>query len=120
METVGGDMTPDPDLDLEPLRARLADVQRHLSDAIESCKQLGRMASQALMARDQALNPRAASHESRRGSDVEAWIKRHRELYGRTDDKWHAIDYMLDDYRDHADTGTPLDREVQGPHSEED
>ncbi|WP_045740756.1 hypothetical protein [Actinoplanes rectilineatus] len=66
-----------------------------------------------------ALDGRPAVHEAMRGSDVEAWLKRHREAYrepdGTVTGAWHAIDGILDDYRDHADTGTPLSSEVQGP-----
>lgn len=64
-------------------------------------------------------------HEARRGNDVEAWIKRARESQragtgdrGRTG-AWYALDGLLDDYREHADTGTPLSQRVQGPHAEE-
>lgn len=65
----------------------------------------------------------------RRGDPVEAWIKRHRDEcaelspadaahYGThaNPPQWHALDALLDDYRDHADTGTPLDLPVEGPH----
>jgi hypothetical protein len=54
-----------------------------------------------------------------RGSDVEAWIKRYRDSFRREGSAryaWYAIDGLLDDYRDHADTGVPMDQEVQGPH----
>jgi hypothetical protein len=63
-------------------------------------------------------------HEARRGSDVAAWIKRIRDRYvKRPDDgtahkSWHALNELLHDYRDHADTGTPLDRDVTAPHEE--
>jgi hypothetical protein len=62
------------------------------------------------------------SHKPERGSDVDAWIKRHREQHrdgdGLLTGAWYAIDGLLDDYRDHADTGTSLDEDVQGPHEE--
>lgn len=53
----------------------------------------------------------------RRGDEVEAWIKRTRDLYnrqGRYGDviAWNALDDLLDDYRLHADTGQPLDVHV--------
>lgn len=41
-----------------------------------------------------------------RGDPVEAWLKRKRDEY--TWESWHIIDDLLDDYRLHADTGTPL------------
>jgi hypothetical protein len=59
----------------------------------------------------------------RRGDEVEAWIKRYRDTHGDPADgyqsAWYALDDLLDDYRDHADTGTPLGREVVGPHEEQ-
>lgn len=51
---------------------------------------------------------------------MEAWIKRHRDRFNQVQGReWRAIDDLLDDYRDHADTGTPLDLDVQGPHPDE-
>jgi hypothetical protein len=67
--------------------------------------------------------PAGPAHEARRGSDVEAWLKRWRDAFALDDPEarkaYVAFDAALDDYRDHADTGTPLDQEVQGPHPEE-
>lgn len=58
------------------------------------------------------------SHQPKRGDDVEAWIKRARDELGPTDNNayyhpWFALDQLLDDYRAHADTGTPLSEEVR-------
>ncbi len=56
-----------------------------------------------------------ARHQAMRGDDVEAWLKHWR--HEREDDlypyAWTAIDSLLDDYRAHADTGTPLDAAVR-------
>lgn len=64
----------------------------------------------------------AVQHQSSRGSDVEAWIKRYRETCcdaeGHRYGSWYVVDNLLDDYREHADTGTPLADEVEGPHPE--
>lgn len=50
-----------------------------------------------------------------RGDAVEAWLKARRDLladnYGRLP-AWYAVDDVLDAYRLHADTGTPLDQHV--------
>lgn len=57
-----------------------------------------------------------AGHLARRGDDVEAWLKRWRNRHpnkGVWAAAWHAIDNMLDDYRLHADTGTPLGEDVR-------
>ena len=49
-----------------------------------------------------------------RGDEVEAWIRRRRDERPRAKYpmSWHALDDLLDDYRLHADTGTPLSGEV--------
>jgi hypothetical protein len=47
-------------------------------------------------------------HLVRRGSDVEAWIKRHRDCQAADSQAWHAVDWMLDDYRERADMGVTL------------
>lgn len=67
------------------------------------------------------MNPEATGipHRPHRGSDVEAWLKRWRDGYRKGDGKvseaaWFIVDALLDDYREHADTGTPLDAEVMG------
>jgi hypothetical protein len=46
-----------------------------------------------------------------RGDNVEAWLKRARDAYspyGKEGDYFRLLDDLLDDYRLHADTGTPL------------
>lgn len=50
-----------------------------------------------------------------RGDAVEAWLKTQRDSfedhYGRLP-AWYAVDGVLDRYRLHADTGTPLTEHV--------
>jgi hypothetical protein len=64
----------------------------------------------------------AGEHRAMRGDNVDAWLKRHRETYrgadGALTGAWYVIDALLDDYRDHADTGTPLTEPVKGPHED--
>jgi hypothetical protein len=49
----------------------------------------------------------------RRGDAVEAWLKAQRdEYYPDHGEQWSAIDDLLDEYRLHADTGTPLHEHV--------
>ncbi len=44
-----------------------------------------------------------------RGDTVAEWIKRQRDEYpARLSDEWYTLDRLLDDYRLHADCGTPL------------
>lgn len=58
------------------------------------------------------------AHQCRRDDDVAAWLKRRRDEFeqgkGSEADYWDILDNLLDDYRLHADTGTPLDTEVKG------
>lgn len=44
----------------------------------------------------------------RRGDPVEAWLKAQRDEYRQYCDAWTVLDTLLDEYRLHADTGTPL------------
>jgi hypothetical protein len=60
----------------------------------------------------------AIKAQARRGDAVEAWIKRHRDEYQSGHSDWIAMDALLDDYRAHADTGTPLNEDVQGSQGE--
>lgn len=47
-----------------------------------------------------------------RGDQFEAWLKAQRDEFARGDSPWPVLDYLLDNYRLHADTGTPLDEHV--------
>lgn len=58
-----------------------------------------------------------------RGDAVATWLKRRRdELDGQAGGDltamWMALDSVLGDYRNHADTGTPLTEDVRGPYDE--
>ncbi len=59
-------------------------------------------------------------HRAQRGSDVEAWLKRWRDRYEPGDPGYFTLDNALNDYREHADCGVPLNQEAPGPHPEED
>lgn len=61
----------------------------------------------------------AGAHCAMRGDNVDAWLKRRRNEFSTVGAEWEIIDRLLDDYRDHADTGTPLAEDVKGPHQEE-
>lgn len=47
-------------------------------------------------------------HVPHRGSDVEAFIKRERDANAKASACWDTLDDLLEAYRLHADTGTPL------------
>lgn len=57
------------------------------------------------------LTAETATRAPQRGDAVEAWLKarrdEHRDQYGATP-AWFLLDDLLDLYRLHADTGTPL------------
>jgi hypothetical protein len=61
---------------------------------------------------DAGLATGSLPHQPQRGGDVEAWIKQRRDEYRPSSTDWTALDRLLDDYRLHADTGTPLSGEV--------
>lgn len=48
-----------------------------------------------------------------RGDEVSRWLKAWRDSISKTEPSHGVIDAMLDDYREHADTGTPLDAEIE-------
>jgi hypothetical protein len=47
-----------------------------------------------------------------RGDQVETWLKTQRDLWDRDSALWTVLDTALDNYRLHADTGTPLGEHV--------
>ncbi|MFE2073687.1 hypothetical protein [Streptomyces misionensis] len=47
-----------------------------------------------------------------RGDQFEAWLKVQRDNYRPRSSAWNELDYLLDLYRLHADTGTPLGEHV--------
>ena len=53
-------------------------------------------------------------HQPRRGDDVATWLKKWRDQFpkrnknGFANERYQVLDDLLDDYRLHADTGTPL------------
>lgn len=51
-------------------------------------------------------------HVPHREDAVATWIKRKRDGWERGDNEWRLIDWLLDDYRLHADTGAPLSEDV--------
>jgi hypothetical protein len=68
-----------------------------------------------LLGRISAVLP---AHTPRRGSDIETWLTTHRDRYDAAahGTEWLALDWLIDDYRYHADTGAPLsERIVCGP-----
>ncbi len=64
-----------------------------------------------------AVSDLVVRHQPRRGDDVEAWLKSDRDALLAEKSPWASlaaavVDDLLEDYRLHADTGTPLDVEV--------
>lgn len=54
----------------------------------------------------------AETQQPRRGDQFEQWLKAHRDRREERDGVWWYLDEMLDQYRLHADTRTPLDQHV--------
>lgn len=52
-----------------------------------------------------------------RGDVTEAWLKEKRDEYVFGTGEWWTLDVLLNEYRLHADTGTPLNEHVcEGSH----
>lgn len=51
-------------------------------------------------------------HSPTRGSDVEDWLKRHRDRCAKGTPWFSTVDELLDDYRLRADTGLDLDADL--------
>lgn len=49
-------------------------------------------------------------YRPQRGDAVEAWLKARRDQHREQTDDWFFLDELLNDYRLHADTRTPLDQ----------
>lgn len=54
----------------------------------------------------------AEAQQPRRGDAVETWLKAQRDLCFGHASTYNAVDGLLDQYRLHADTDTPLDQHV--------
>ncbi|MFJ9671401.1 hypothetical protein ACIRP5_11505 [Streptomyces sp. NPDC101221] len=54
----------------------------------------------------------ATETQARRGDQFEAWLKTQRDACFGHASSWAAVDGLLDQYRLHADTGTPLGEHV--------
>lgn len=70
-------------------------------------------AIRAALERADDPNPAAGTPQPRRGDQFERWLKAQRDEYEvRSSPQWGALDEVLDTYRLHADTGTPLGEHV--------
>lgn len=58
-------------------------------------------------------------HVPHRGSNVEVWLKQYRDQASKNNSSLYILDDLLESYREHGDTGTPLSQRVVGPHGEE-
>lgn len=66
-------------------------------------------------ARVAELERELAQTQPHRGDKTEQWLKAQRDRYdrhGESSEFWHEFDRALDEYRLHADTGTPLGEHV--------
>jgi len=60
----------------------------------------------------------AEPFKAKRGDEVEAWLKKARDQFSDSRTEYEAVDDLLDDYRAHADYGTPLSEVVEEPPSD--
>lgn len=76
-------------------------------------KRVGIEYSPLYMEPSQVLTP--THHQPHRDDAVARWLKAKRDKAGAAQHEYayHIIDWLLDDYREHADTGTPLDATVE-------
>lgn len=58
------------------------------------------------------VEPEPPAIPPRRGDQFEQWLKQQRDQYHEPNDDWILLNELLDQYRLHADTGTPLDQHV--------
>lgn len=103
-------LTPDPD---RLIRNSLSDARSDLALTMIAAdigpadrKRIQKAAY--LIMRGQIELERLHHGHPQRGDDVEAWIRRFRDRIDPTRVSWGVVDDLLDDYRLHADTGTPL------------
>lgn len=63
---------------------------------------------------------REPEHQPARGDAVAVWLRGRRDTYARDTAEWTALDFVLDDYRLHADVGEPLSTPTDslGPYAE--
>lgn len=85
-------------------------IQRHAPGALTPHE-----ARQQAEARVAELERELAQAQPNRGDKTEQWLKAQRDRYdrhGESSEFWHEFDRALDEYRLHADTGTPLGEHV--------
>ncbi|MFF8482366.1 hypothetical protein [Streptomyces antibioticus] len=100
-------LAPPDDWGNTPQDTALADVGRYLLRLIKTT-------GPAAEAQPAAPETPAAGQEAhpQRGDQFEAWLKSQRDLCFGHAGPWGTVDGLLDQYRLHADTGTPLDEHV--------
>ena len=84
-----------------------------LENELERMRHLLRSENQranAAIAREKAAEK--AAEQPRRGDAFEAWLKAQRDACFGHASSWAAVDGLLDQYRLHADTSTPLGEHV--------
>lgn len=102
------DEGPDPEEHTDWLERVIAGGDLALMEKwVEDGRRLAEASRQATEERE------AAARRPRRGDQVEAWLKAQRDDHRDADrGQWTVLDNLLDRYRLHADTGTPLDGHV--------
>lgn len=114
---LNGRPTPDPIVaGLLAANDGFAEAQQRIADALGMSEPHSRSSAEIVAEAARLHAAATGPHRARRDSDVETWIKAAREVHP-TYEVWHAFDELLDDYRLHADTGTPLtEHACEGQH----
>jgi hypothetical protein len=99
------DEYPEPDGD--PLTARPGVLTWVCTDALWTLLDDGHDTDVRLQA-ELAIGP-APVQPPVRGDHIDQWLRAQRDEFEPCDSQWDVIDNVLDQYRLHADTGTPLD-----------
>ncbi|GHC36782.1 MULTISPECIES: hypothetical protein [Streptomyces rochei group] len=98
----------DQTADFDP-QARILGLENELERMRDLLRSENQRANAAI-AREEAAEQ--AAEQPHRGDAFEAWLKAQRDACFGHASSWAAVDGLLDQYRLHADTGTPLGEHV--------
>lgn len=107
---------------------RRADIYHEVADRLAEDAEKGKKEGLTrIYQRAAAKKVRQWANEERPELDVQparddavaTWLRAQRDEWDQSDQEWSVLDNLLDDYRLHADTGTPLNEHAcGGPHCE--
>ncbi|QKW31467.1 hypothetical protein HUT11_35480 (plasmid) [Streptomyces seoulensis] len=92
-----------------------AEAENAQCNAVGPCQQCSARTTVAIRLRrlaDEAQQSERVAYRPQRGDEFERWLKAQRDSCFGHASSWAAVDGLLDRYRLHADTGTPLGEHV--------